>query len=114
MAGSPLAGFGPIQTVTDGATQTFDMSQGSRFSWTLGANRTMSAPTNVPDGCLIWLYVTQDATGSRTVTWPSTFRWPAATAPTLTTTASKTDLIWGQWDATLNKWTMYAASLNYT
>jgi hypothetical protein len=33
----------------------------------------------------------QDATGSRTVTWPSSVKWPASTAPTITSTASKGD-----------------------
>jgi hypothetical protein len=32
----------------------------------------------------------QDATGGRTVTW-TTVSWPSATAPTITTTASKMD-----------------------
>ena len=114
MAGSPIAGFGPIQTVVDAATQTFDVSSGSRFAWTLGANRTMSTPTNVPDGALIWLFVTQDATGSRTVTWPTNFRWSGASAPTLTTTAAKTDILWGVYDATQAKWNMATLGLNYT
>lgn len=36
------------------------------------------------------LLLTQDATGGRLVTWP-TVAWPGGTAPTLTTTAAKTD-----------------------
>lgn len=34
----------------------------------------------------------QDATGGRTVTWPASVKWPAGTAPTLTTAASKADV----------------------
>jgi len=30
----------------------------------------------------------QDSVGSRTATWPATVKWPAGTAPTLTTTAT--------------------------
>jgi hypothetical protein len=37
--------------------------------------------------------IQQDSTGSRTITWPGSVRWPGGTAPTLTTTASKTDYI---------------------
>ena len=33
------------------------------------------------------------ASGARTVTWPGSVRWAAATAPTLTTTASRVDII---------------------
>jgi hypothetical protein len=39
------------------------------------------------------LALIQDTTGSRTVTWPSTVQWPSGTAPTLTTTAGKMDII---------------------
>jgi len=114
MAGNMIATFGPPQIVTDGATQTFDCSGGGVFQWTLGANRTMSAPTNVAPGQWIQIRVVQDATGSRTVTWPSTFAWAAATAPTLTTTAAKMDIITGTWDDTNAKWRMAATALNYT
>jgi len=39
------------------------------------------------------LFVRQDATGSRTVTFPASVIWPFGTAPTLTTTGSRTDVI---------------------
>ena len=40
------------------------------------------------------LYIVQDSSASNyTFTWPSTIRWPGGIAPTLTTTASATDLI---------------------
>ena len=38
------------------------------------------------------LIVKQDGTGSRTITWPSSVKWPASTAPTITATASKADI----------------------
>lgn len=106
MAGNPIAGFGIPQVITDAATQTFDMSSGGFYSWTMGANRTMSAPTNMAAGQLIFLEIKQDATGSRIMTWPSTFSWAAGTAPTLTTTAAAIDCILGFWNPTLGKWRM--------
>jgi len=36
--------------------------------------------------------VVQDATGSRTLTWNSVFKWPAGVAPVLTTTANARDV----------------------
>jgi hypothetical protein len=39
------------------------------------------------------LILKQDATGSRTVTWPATVRWGAGGAPTLTTTINTTDYV---------------------
>jgi len=44
--------------------------------------------------------VIQDGTGSRTVTWPNTVKWPAATAVVLTTTASATDMVAFYYDGT--------------
>jgi hypothetical protein len=39
------------------------------------------------------LLLTQDATGSRLVTWPAKFKWVGGTAPTLSTGAGKTDIV---------------------
>ena len=80
------------QTLSDSATTTWDMSSGFNAKWTLGGNRTLA----VSNPILGWTYslnVIQDGTGSRTVTWPSSFDWGTTGAPTLTTTASKRDRI---------------------
>jgi hypothetical protein len=80
-----------FQTLTDGATISWDVSTGQIATVTLGGNRTVAAPTNLKIGTYI-LHVIQDATGSRTLTWNAVFKWPAATAPTLTTTANARDI----------------------
>jgi hypothetical protein len=51
----------------------------------------MAAPTNLKVQTYI-LHVLQDATGSRTLTWNTVFKWPAGVAPTLTTTANARDI----------------------
>lgn len=79
-----------IQTATDGATVTFDLSLGCIFTVTLGGNRTL-AISNATVGQSFIINLVQDGTGSRTVTWFSTIKWPSGVTPTLTTTASKTD-----------------------
>jgi hypothetical protein len=58
---------------------------------TLTGNVTLTF-ANAVAGQSMTLLLTQDATGSRTVTWP-TMRWPSGTAPTLTTTPGKMDII---------------------
>lgn len=78
-------------TATDGATVTFDLSQSSVHSVTLGGNRTLALSNATTDQFFI-IRIVQDATGSRTVTWFSTIKWPYGVTPTLTTTASKTDV----------------------
>lgn len=85
---------GSVQGVTadtDGATITFDMTSANVHTVTLGGNRTL-AVSNVTAGQFFYIRLLQDGTGSRTVTWFSTITWAGATAPTLTTTASRADL----------------------
>ncbi|MDE2015933.1 MAG: hypothetical protein KGI72_05420 [Patescibacteria group bacterium] len=81
---------GALTTDTDGATITFDMSASNNHQVILGGNRTL-AVSNVSTGQIFTIKLTQDATGSRTVTWFSGISWAGGTAPTLTTTASKAD-----------------------
>jgi hypothetical protein len=77
--------------VTASATTTLDLSKGKKFAITLGQNTTL-ALQNVPLNCkTIAVRLAQDGTGSRTVTWWSGLSWAGGTAPTLTTTASKSD-----------------------
>lgn len=82
-----------IQTLTDGANIAWDMDNGASAKVTLGGNRTLSAPTHLVDGGTYLLRVIQDGSGSRTLAYNSVFHWPGDVTPTLTTTASKVDLI---------------------
>jgi len=82
-----------VQGVTsdsDAATITFDMTSSNLHTVTLGGNRTL-AVSNVSVGQWFYIRLLQDGSGSRTVTWFSTIKWPGATAPTLTTTANRVD-----------------------
>ncbi len=59
----------------------------------IGGNRTIANPTGaIPAGFRYTLIITQDATGSRTATWGSKYKWPGGTAPTLTATAARSDV----------------------
>ena len=80
-------------TLTDGATISWDSAAAQVAKVTLAGNRTMAAPTNLADGSFYSIYIIQDGTGSRTVTWNSVFKFTAAAAPTLTTTAAAKDFI---------------------
>lgn len=77
-----------------GATETFDPTDGNVHTGTLDANCTFTL--NVPTGtgaATLELYLTQDGTGSRTITWPGSVIWPGGTAPTLSTAAASVDRI---------------------
>lgn len=80
------------QTLTDAATINWNIALGQIATVTLAGNRTVAAPTNLTVGTYI-LHIIQDATGSRTLTWNAVFKWALATAPVLTTTAARHDII---------------------
>jgi hypothetical protein len=91
------------QTLTDGATISWDVSARAVAKVTLGGNRTLSAPNSpIGSGQFISLLVIQDATGSRTLTWNAAYEFKDDTAPTLTTTAQKADLFTFRYNGT--KW----------
>lgn len=79
------------QTLTDGATVNWNTANGNIATLTLGGNRIMAAPTNLTVKTYI-LVVNQDATGSRTITWNSVFKWAGGAAPVLSTTANAKDV----------------------
>lgn len=82
-----------IQSYTPGVagTATLDCSLSNIHKITMPAGNITIALSNVTTGQVIKIDITQDGTGSRTVTWFSTIRWADGVVPTLTTTASKRD-----------------------
>ena len=74
---------------------TVDCEAGNAFSHTLTENTTFTFSNPPASGTAysFSLEIIQDASASGyTVTWPSSVDWPAATAPTLTATASAKDV----------------------
>jgi hypothetical protein len=88
------------QTLTDGATISWDVSLGQNATVTLAGNRTLAAPTNMTTGCFYLIEVRQDATGSRTLAWNAIFKFAAGTAPTLNGTISSRDFFCFESDGT--------------
>lgn len=74
-----------------GAT-TINWSSSNMQTLVLGANIALTFSNGEP-GAHYTLALKQDGTGSRTVTWPGNVRWSSGVAPTLTTTANKTDYV---------------------
>ena len=77
-------------TANTGTAYTIDLANGSVQILTLTDNCTFTFPTATAGRSFI-LILKQDGTGSRTATWPAAVKWPAGTAPTITSTASKAD-----------------------
>lgn len=87
-----------IVTIADGATVTMDLALGNVFKVTLGGNRTL-AITNPNDGSWADLYVIQDPTGGRTLSFPATIVWEGGAAPTVSPIASSATLVQVRYDA---------------
>jgi hypothetical protein len=82
-----------IGTLTDAATITPDLAADCNFTVTLGGSRTIANPTNITAGQSGSIFIVQDATGSRTLSWGSYWDFPGGTAPTLSTAANAIDRV---------------------
>ena len=89
---------------------TLALTNGTVQIITLTGNATITMPTAVSGKSFI-MFLRQDATGSRTVTW-STVKWPGGTAPTITATASRQDIYSFFADGT--NWYGVTVGQNYT
>lgn len=100
-----------VLTISSSST-TPDAVAADHFRLTLvhtGAT-TINAPLNPIDARIIHFELIQDASGSCVVTWNAAFVFGTTGSPTLTTTASKRDIVAFQYSSSLVKW-LYLGSL---
>ena len=97
-------------SANSGTAITLDLANGTVQIITLTGNATITMPT-ATSGKSFVMFLRQDATGGRTVTW-STVKWPGGTAPTITATASRQDILSFFADGT--NWYGVTVSQNYT
>lgn len=84
---------GSIVALTDGASISLDLALSNNFSVTLAGSRTLANPTNVTPGQSGIIIVNQDATGSRTLSYGSNYKFGGGIAPVLSTTANAQDAL---------------------
>jgi hypothetical protein len=93
LAGNAAPSYVELQ---DAPTVIIDWSKGNTQAVTLHGDRTLVF-TNGQKGGKYLLILTQDAAGSRLVSWPSTVQWPGHGAhpppPNLTAMANKKDFV---------------------
>ena len=105
-----------VVALTFGSTISVNAAQGNVFAVTLTASTgTIANPTNPVDGQVIRYRIAQDGTGSRTVAWGTAYDWGstgglANSAPTLSTGASKVDVLGFEYNAALSKWVYLGAA----
>lgn len=86
-----------VIALTDGTSIAVDFSLGNNFGVTLGGNRTLAFPSNMPSSGRTQsgqVFVTQDGTGSRTLAFASGWHpVGGGSAPSLSTAAGSVDII---------------------
>jgi hypothetical protein len=97
-------------TANSSTAITLALTNGTVQIITLTGNATITMPTATSGKSFI-MFLKQDATGSRTVTW-STVKWAGGTAPTITSTASRQDILSFFADGT--NWYGVVVGQNYT
>ena len=87
------AAVADIVSLTDGTSIAINFNDGQNFAVQLTDNRTLENPTNCVPGQTGSIFVIQDGTGSRTLSFGANYKFPGGTAPTLSTGASACDRI---------------------
>jgi len=85
--------------LTSATTVTIDAETGNHFTILLAHNVNFANPTNLRDGEIINILLKQAATGNKTITFGSMFKFIGGTAPTMTPTANSYDIFAGQYYA---------------
>ena len=93
VVGSNARTYSPIVTVTDAACISVNMALGNNFLVTLAGNRTLKKPVNCTVGQGGNIYLVQDGTGSRTLSYNTVWQFVSASVPTLSTGAADVDML---------------------
>lgn len=103
MAQLSASGLGAVSAFTDAAVVALNAATASQFSDVLSATGRTVTISNASPGQEVVLYLSQDATGSRTVTTWTNVLWAAGAPPTLSTAANALDVFRFTFNATLGK-----------
>jgi len=87
------AAVADVVSLTDGASIAVSFNDGQNFAVQLAGNRTLESPTNCVAGQVGSIFIIQDGTGSRTLSYGANWKFAAGTAPTLSTAASAVDRV---------------------
>ncbi len=84
-----------VSTITSTASTTLNLANGNVFNVTLNVATTTFTFSGATSGkaCSFAIYLKQNATGNRAVTWPASAKWAGGTAPTISTAANAVDIV---------------------
>jgi len=98
-----------VGALTSGTTISVDASLGNTFTVTLTGSDMLANPVNPADGQRVIFAVTQDSSGSRTLSYDTAYEFSSALpAPTLSTTPGVTDYLGFVYSAAAAKWRFLA------
>jgi|TARA_R110002124_G_scaffold101072_1_gene248475 hypothetical protein len=83
----------PVVSLTDAASVAVNMTLGNNFALTLEGNRTLESPTGATPGQTGHIYLVQDGTGSRTLSYGGSWSFQSGTVPTVSTSINSVDLL---------------------
>ena len=75
-----------------GTSATINLANGNFVTATLTGNCTFTFSNPSAGASSFTLFLTNDATPGRSITWPVSVKWPNNTIPVRTTTANRTDV----------------------
>lgn len=75
-----------------GTATTINLLNGNFVTATLTDNCTFTFSNPSLGAASFTLFLTNDGSAGRSITWPASVRWPGDTIPTRTTTANRTDI----------------------
>jgi hypothetical protein len=87
--------FAPIVTLTDATSIALDLNNSNVFAVTLAGNRTLAAPANTSTniGASGHIFIIQDGTGDRTLSYNSVYQFSQGGVPVLTTASAAVDIL---------------------
>ena len=85
------ANISQVAITSSSNATAWDAAAAANAYYVTSENTTISAPSNAVEGAIISVEIAQGGT-ARTVAWNTVFEFAASTAPTVTATASKTDI----------------------
>jgi|DEB0MinimDraft_10_1074344.scaffolds.fasta_scaffold25755_2 hypothetical protein len=83
----------PVSVAVSTSSVEYDLGAGNNFTTVLNANVTFENPVNPQPGQSGIIYVRQDGTGSRTVSFAANWQFSGGNGPTLSTAASAVDAL---------------------
>lgn len=95
MARANLGGQETVANVTAASSTTLNLTNGNVFYLTMSASVTTLTLSGATSGkaCSMAIYIQQDATGGRSIAWPSNVKWASGASPTLSTAANALDIV---------------------